>query len=125
MLDVRGAAQSAAAMALGYQRLDPELRVAGFILNRIGSEGHYRLCAESIRLATGLPTLGYFPRDEALALPERHLGLIPTGERKVSAEFFERVIAQAEKTLDLEGVESVSLTPGPSPAGGRGAPTAG
>ena len=120
VLDVRGAAQSAAAMALGYQKLDPELRVAGYILNRIGSEGHYRLCAESIQLATGLPTLGYFPRDDALALPERHLGLIPTGEHRIGPEFFERAIAQAEKTLDLEGVERVAteglFTPVPSPA---------
>ncbi len=81
ILDVSAQARSAAATALGFMRLDPALRVAGFICNRTGGPGHGRGVKESIEDATGLPVFGGVPQTDAVAIPERHLGLTPTGER--------------------------------------------
>jgi cobyrinic acid a,c-diamide synthase len=104
VLDVTATAQSAAAMALGYQRLDPDVRVAGFVLNNVAGDGHRESAAAAIRRATGLPVLGAFPRDPGLVVPERHLGLVPTTERQLADGFVDRLALRAEACLDLDGI---------------------
>ncbi|MDQ6601117.1 MAG: cobyrinate a,c-diamide synthase [Chloroflexota bacterium] len=81
VLDVTAQARSAAATALGFLRFDPAVRIAGFICNRTGGAGHYRGVKAAIEDATGLPVLGGVPQTDAVAIPERHLGLTPTDER--------------------------------------------
>ncbi len=81
VLDIGKLARSAGALALGYQRFDPALNLAGFLLNRAGSASHAEGCEAAIRAATGLPVLGWLPKESGLHIPERHLGLVPTGER--------------------------------------------
>lgn len=102
VVDAYAMARSAAAMVLGYQRFDPELRLAGVILNRVAGQGHYKMAAGPIKQATSLPVLGYLPRDEALHLPERHLGLIPMVEGPAGDEFFERLAETVERQIDLD-----------------------
>ena len=80
VVDARAMARSAAAVVLGFARYDPELRLAGVILNRVGSDAHEALLREAIA-PLGVPVLGALRRDDALAVPERHLGLVPAGER--------------------------------------------
>lgn len=79
VLDVSGQAQSAAATALGFARYDPDLPIAGVILNRVASPRHLRLTQEGMTRA-GLRVLGALPRRGDLTLPERHLGLIQAVE---------------------------------------------
>ncbi|PKR88540.1 cobyrinic acid a,c-diamide synthase [Pleomorphomonas diazotrophica] len=79
VLDVTGQSTSAAAVALGAKLLDPRLTILGVVLNRVGSERHRRLCCEAIE-ALGLPVLGALPRETAVELPERHLGLVQAEE---------------------------------------------
>ncbi len=80
VIDASKVARSAAALALGYQRFDPDLPLAGFIINRAGSAQHGAGVTEAIEKATGLPVFGWLPRDEGLKFPERHLGLVPAAE---------------------------------------------
>ncbi|MEM7319309.1 MAG: cobyrinate a,c-diamide synthase, partial [Pseudomonadota bacterium] len=79
VLDVGGQAQSAAATALGFRMYNPDLPVAGVILNRCASPRHERLTRLGMDRA-GLPVLGVLPRRGDLTLPERHLGLIQAVE---------------------------------------------
>ncbi len=79
VLDVSGQAQSAAAVVKGCASFDPRLRIAGVIVNRVGSERHRRLAVEAIE-ALGIPVIGALPRSVDVALPERHLGLVQAGE---------------------------------------------
>ncbi|WP_294191191.1 cobyrinate a,c-diamide synthase [uncultured Sphingomonas sp.] len=79
VIDVSGQAQSAAATALGFARYDPDVRVAGVILNRVASPRHDRL-ARAGMAAVGLPVFGSLPRRGNLKLPERHLGLVQAVE---------------------------------------------
>jgi cobyrinic acid a,c-diamide synthase len=80
VIDASKMARSAAALTLGYQRFDERTPLAGFIVNRAASENHGRGVAMAVQQATGLPVLGWLPRDTLLQVPERHLGLIPTVE---------------------------------------------
>jgi cobyrinic acid a,c-diamide synthase len=79
VLDVSGQSQSAAAIVKGCATYDPRLTIAGVVLNRLGSERHARLASEAIE-ALGIPVVGTMPRSAGIALPERHLGLVPAGE---------------------------------------------
>ena len=74
-------ARSAAAIVHGFATFDPELRVAGVIFNRVGSDHHEQLLREAVA-PLGIPVLGALRRDERVVAPERHLGLVPAGERE-------------------------------------------
>jgi cobyrinic acid a,c-diamide synthase len=87
----------------GFVAHDPAVRIAGAILNRVASERHRALVAEAIE-ALGVPVLGAVPREAALALPERHLGLVQAGEHADLATLIDRLAAMAERHLDLDAI---------------------
>ena len=103
VIDVAQQAQSAAAVVRGFAAHDPAVRIGGIILNRVGSERHRALAADAIA-ALGIPILGALPRDGALALPERHLGLVQAGEHADLAALIERLAATAERYFDLDAI---------------------
>jgi cobyrinic acid a,c-diamide synthase len=79
VLDASGQSQSAAAVVKGCATYDPRVRIAGVVLNRLGSPRHARLAGDAIA-ALGIPVVGTMPRSNEIALPERHLGLVQAGE---------------------------------------------
>ena len=101
-------ARSVAAEVLGFQKFDPSVNIAGVILNGVGSPRHLEFCKPPIEDATGLPVLGYMPRRDDLRVPERHLGLIPTVEGVVVEEWFDKLTAQVEETIDLDRLLEVA-----------------
>lgn len=101
VLDVSGQAQSAAAVAKGFACFDPRVRLAGVILNKVGSERHRRLAAEAIE-AQGMAVLGAVPRADALALPERHLGLVQAEEDAGLDEKIDRMADVVTGSVDLD-----------------------
>jgi len=103
VLDVSGQSQSAAAVARGFACHDPAVRIAGVVLNRVGSERHREFTAEAVA-AAGLPVYGAVPRDPALALPERHLGLVQASEHAGLAGYLDRLAAMAERCFDLDAM---------------------
>jgi cobyrinic acid a,c-diamide synthase len=108
VLDAAKLARSAGAVALGLQRFDPDLPLAGFIVNRVGSESHGRGVARVIERGTGLPVLGWLPREERLHVPERHLGLVPTAEPGRWQEFLQAAEEMVERHLDVERMLAVA-----------------
>jgi cobyrinic acid a,c-diamide synthase len=116
VLDVAGQSQSAAAVLCGFASHDPAVRIAGVILNRVGSERHRVLVSEAIAaLDPVIPILGAFPRDAALALPERHLGLVQAQEHGDLGAFLDRLDALAQRHLDLDAVMRCAAPPLLSP----------
>jgi len=108
VLDAYGASRSLAALALGYKSFDPQLKLAGVIFNRIGTESHYQMCREAVASATGLAVLGYLPRRGDLVLPERHLGLVPMAETPTTQDFFSKLATQVELTVDLDKLLAIA-----------------
>jgi cobyrinic acid a,c-diamide synthase len=103
VLDVARQAQSAAAIARGFAAHDPAVKIAGVILNRTASERHRALVADAIS-AVGLPVFGVLPRDAALSLPERHLGLVQAAEHADLAALIERLAETAECHFNLDAI---------------------
>jgi cobyrinic acid a,c-diamide synthase len=107
VLDISGQAQSAAAVALGCARFDPRVRIAGVVLNKVGSERHRRLAQDGLD-RIGLPVLGALARDAGLVLPERHLGLVQAGETADLERRLDRLADAAERALDLDRIVAIA-----------------
>ncbi|GLS31466.1 cobyrinic acid a,c-diamide synthase [Mesorhizobium albiziae] len=103
VLDVSGQSQTAAALAKGFASYDPTVRIAGVILNRLGSERHRRLAGDAIE-ALGIPVVGAILRDPSLTLPERHLGLVQATEHADLTAHLDRLADMAERSLDLDRI---------------------
>jgi len=115
VLDVSGQSQTAAAIAKGFASYDPAVRIAGVVLNRLGSERHRKLAGEAIE-ALGIPVVGAVMRDPSLTLPERHLGLVQAGEHADIDAHIDRLADVMERSIDIDRVLDL-MTP-LQPAGG-------
>jgi cobyrinic acid a,c-diamide synthase len=120
VLNASHMARSAAALALGYRQFDPQLPLAGFIVNQVGGDEHGRGVAAAIERATGRPVLGWLPRDPALEIPERHLGLVPTAESGPTSgqsidwrAFIQAAAERVERYLNVEGLLQVARSAPP------------
>ncbi|RJG44680.1 cobyrinate a,c-diamide synthase [Mesorhizobium sp. DCY119] len=109
VLDVSGQSQTAAAIAKGFATYDPDVRIAGVVLNRLGSERHRRLAGDAVE-ALGLPVVGAILRDPTLSLPERHLGLVQASEHADLIAHLDRLADMAERSLDLDAIIAL-MTP--------------
>jgi len=119
MIDVSGQAQSAAAVVKGCVSYDPRIEVLGVVLNRVGSARHRRLAGEAIE-ALGVEVVGSIPRLDALALPERHLGLVQAGEFEALDQRLDEIADAVVAHVDVSRIDGLarplSLTPGDNPA---------
>jgi cobyrinic acid a,c-diamide synthase len=118
LLDATKVTRTAAAVALGMQRMDPGCPLRAVVLNRVRGARHERVITEAVRQATGLPVLGVIPRDPELAslLPDRHLGLVPPAEHVGTARLGTRLAALAEQALDLDRLLALADEAPPFPA---------
>ncbi|MBN8486224.1 MAG: cobyrinate a,c-diamide synthase [Burkholderiales bacterium] len=80
VIDARGMTRGIAPLLLGYQAFDREMRFAGVILNQLGGSRHEAKLRAVIEHYTDLTVLGAVQHDPAIALDERHLGLMPDAE---------------------------------------------
>jgi cobyrinic acid a,c-diamide synthase len=108
VLDVAAMSGTAAALVLGCQRMEPGVELAGVVLNRVGSEGHLQSTAEAILATTGLAVLGSLPDDAGVAIPERHLGLVPAGEGGVPASKLDRLADLVAQRFDLAAIHRIA-----------------
>lgn len=99
VMDVKGMAQTAAAVATGLANFRDDVIVSGLIANRCGSERHAELIRDA--LPKSLPLLATLKRDEEVALPERHLGLVQAEEVKDELELrFEAAVDWLQQSND-------------------------
>jgi cobyrinic acid a,c-diamide synthase len=107
VLDVAGQSQSAAASVRGFATHDPQVHIAGVVLNRVGSARHRRLAGEAIE-ALGVKVVGSIPRLDALALPERHLGLVQAGEFEALDQRLDEIADAVAAHVDLSAIEALA-----------------
>jgi cobyrinic acid a,c-diamide synthase len=107
VVDGSAMARSAAAMVSGYATFDPALRVAGVLFNRVSSEGHYKLLKESVEQETDVMVVGYLRPDPAVAISDRHLGLV-TAMEQGTGELYYLLANAAAETIDLGRIEALA-----------------
>jgi cobyrinic acid a,c-diamide synthase len=104
VVDTRGQSRSLAALLHGFVTYRPGTRLAGVVLNQVGSPRHEQVlrdaCAE-----VGLPVLGALPRRDELAVPSRHLGLVTAAEHGAAATAAVDAMAElVARHVDLDAV---------------------
>ncbi|MGH9210815.1 MAG: cobyrinate a,c-diamide synthase [Acidimicrobiales bacterium] len=120
VVDAAALSGSVAALVSGYARFDPDLRVAGVVLNRVGSEGHGILLREALA-PLDIPVVGALRRDDRFTWRDRHLGLVPVVEQADTvARSLDQLATAIAEAVDLDAVlrlarEAPTLRVGPVP----------
>ncbi|MCA8882828.1 MAG: cobyrinate a,c-diamide synthase [Rhodobacteraceae bacterium] len=123
VVDAGRMAQSVAPLVAGFAAHDPTVRVAGVILNRVGSARHDAMLRRALA-PLGLPVLGALPRLAGLETPSRHLGLVQAGERADLAAFLDRAADAVSDNCDLQALTALTAPLPPPPAAARMTPPA-
>jgi cobyrinic acid a,c-diamide synthase len=110
VVDCASVARSVGAIVHGFSRFDDRVRVAGVILNNVGSARHEAEARHGVA-ETGVPVLGVIPRLPEVVVPSRHLGLIPVAERQPAAlEAVAALSSMAREYLDLDALIELAGT---------------
>ena len=119
VIDARGMTRGIAPLILGYQAFDPDIRIAGVILNKLGGRRHEAKLRAVIEHYTDVPVIGAIQDDPRLHLDERHLGLMPANETHAAerqvTEIGRAVAEQVELDCLLEIARTSVALPRPAP----------
>ena len=102
LVDAASMARSAAAIVMGFENFDAELTYAGVIFNHLGSARLLQYLKEAVQDRIEMPCLGGILRNTAIAIPERHLGLVTQEDHPLAEENIDRLADLIEKSIDLD-----------------------
>ena len=102
--------KSAAALVLGFKALDPEINIAGVILNKVKNKAHYEKTKRSIEEITDTEVIGGIIRDDNISIEQRHLGLVPARERENSLKFIDIWCETIKNSIDLDRLVEIAKT---------------
>lgn len=108
VLDVKGATRSIVPIILGFQQFDPELNIAGLILNKVAGQRHEQRLREVIAHYCDIPVIGAIHRDPRLAIDERHLGLIPSNEAAEVEKKLSEISEIIAHQVDLKALQNLA-----------------
>ncbi len=108
VIDVTRMTRTTAALVLGCMDFDPDVHIAGVILNRIRGKRHEKQIRLAIEEYCGIPVLGAIPENDLLALSDRHLGLVTSVEAGDSNEFLNGVAALMEEHCDIDAIVRIA-----------------
>ncbi|NEU74701.1 cobyrinate a,c-diamide synthase [Hassallia byssoidea VB512170] len=101
VIDCSRLSGSVAAIAYGYCSFDPRIKIAGVVLNRVGSDRHLSLLKDSLE-PLQLPIIGVLRREDDITIPDRHLGLVPTAELPQLDAVIERLADLGDTCFDWD-----------------------
>jgi cobyrinic acid a,c-diamide synthase len=108
ILDVTMTTRTVAATLRGFQVFDPDLHIAGVILNRVAGSRQDSLIRSAIEEYCGIPVVGSVPKLKPGVFPERHMGLIPFQEREQAEKAVSWARTTVQENLDLEAVWKIA-----------------
>lgn len=107
--------RSAGAMVHGYQTFEPETPLAGVVLNNVAGKRHQQKLRTAIEDYCNIPVVGILPREEAVRIPDRHLGLIPNAEDEGLHPAIEACRRAVEEFVDIDAVLEIANSAGNFP----------
>jgi cobyrinic acid a,c-diamide synthase len=110
VLDARGMTRGIAPLILGYQAFDPDIKIAGVILNKLGGRRHESKLRAVIEHYTSVPVIGAIQTDTRMQLVERHLGLMPANETHATERHIAEIARAVTEQVDLDRLLEISAT---------------
>jgi len=104
VVDTTKVTRTVAALVKGCIALDPDVPLAGVVLNRVGTLRQENLIRRAIKEAVGLPVLGAVPRLRDQHLPSRHLGLVTSVEHPEADAVLEKVAEVVGSSVDVDAL---------------------
>ena len=101
VIDARGMTRGVAPLILGYQAFDPDIRIAGVILNNLGGSRHESKLRAVIEHYTDVEVIGAVQHDVSMQIAERHLGLVPANEQDAACRRIRHVGKRVAEQVDL------------------------
>jgi len=110
VLDARGMTRGIAPLILGYQAFDPEVKIAGVILNQLGGSRHEAKLRTVIEHYTDIPVIGGVHRNHSMEIVERHLGLVPSNEDASAVNKIREISNLIKDQVDLDQLLAAAAT---------------
>jgi len=107
ILNSRSLVKSAAAVILGFKTLDPTIDIRGVILNQVKNRKHYLKTKEAVETLAKTEVVGGIPRDDAIRVESRHLGLVPAMEKESILESINKWGEMVKDYIDLDKLISI------------------
>ena len=112
VIDTNGMTRGIAPLINGYLDFDSDVDVRGVILNKVGGSRHEAKLRAALERYTDIEVLGAIGRDQALEIPERHLGLVPANESKDADRTIARLTEAVSDGVDVDRVLEIAGTGG-------------
>lgn len=101
VIDTRGMTRGIAPVVQGYAAFDPDVRIAGVILNQVGGPRHESKLRAALEHYTDVPVIGAVGRHPEMEIGERHLGLVPANEASEAAALIGRAAKIVDAGVDM------------------------
>ncbi len=115
VIDARGMTRGVAPLILGYKAFDPDIRIAGVILNQLGGARHEKKLRAVIEHYTDVPVIGAVHHDERMTIVERHLGLVPSNEASAAQRKIDAITDVVSAQVDLDRILEIAASVPPLP----------
>ena len=109
IVHAQGMSRGIAPLLLGYQRFDPDLQIAGVLLNGVGGSRHEANLRRAVEYYTDLPVFGAVHRNPELEIQERHLGLMPSNETNQAQAQVERIRDAIADQVDIPALFDLGI----------------
>lgn len=110
VIDVQGMTRGVAPLILGYQAFDPNIYIAGVILNQVRGQRHESKLRQVIEHYTKVPVIGSVAHDRNMQITERHLGLVPSNEQHEVDQKIEYIAERVSQQVDLDKLIEIATT---------------
>lgn len=108
VIDAQGMTRGIAPLILGYQQFEPDINIAGVILNQLGGHRHESKLRAVIEHYTDVPVVGAVQRDPLLNIQQRHLGLIPSNEAQAVEQQIDELARRIAEQVDLDRLQHIA-----------------
>ena len=108
VIDARGMTRGIAPLILGYQSFDPDIHIAGVVLNKVGGSRHEEKLRRVIEHYTDVSVVGAVHYSQDLVIDERHLGLLPSNEAERAREKIEKLGSAVANQVDLQRILEIA-----------------
>ncbi len=108
IINSRSLVKSAAALVLGFKTLDPDINIAGVILNKVKNKAHYLKTKKSIEEITNTEVIGGISRNNNISIEQRHLGLVPAREKKTSLKYIDLWSQTIKESIDMDRLVEIA-----------------